>query len=255
MYDVTPTKEQYNEFEKWQFEEGIDFFRLRAANMKSVVMVTPEVQKEFESFLAKMEISYEISINDLEPLLEEERRNMTRNRQSRSSVFPGMVPDFSVYWSSQEMEQYCSFLAQTYPQFIQMETLGLSPAGGRRIYGLRISNNLANFGSKPVIAMESGMHAREWASPPTVLYLIHRLVEVPSSRNELLANIDWLIVPMQNPDGYEWSRSNTRLWRQNRRQVSEVNPTCVGVDLNRNWAYSWRAPTVACGSQTYPVNF
>lgn len=41
-----------------------------------------------------------------------------------------------------------------------------------------------------------------WAGPPTVFYLMHKLIEDPVTRNELLAQIDWLIVPMQNPDGY-----------------------------------------------------
>lgn len=31
------------------------------------------------------------------------------------------------------------------------------------------------------------------------------------------------------------------MWRQNRRQVT---PTCVGVDINRNFGYSWRAATI-----------
>jgi hypothetical protein len=39
------------------------------------------------------------------------------------------------------------------------------------------------------------------ASPPTTLYLMHRLIEDPEAREELLAHIDWLIIPMDNPDG------------------------------------------------------
>jgi murein tripeptide amidase MpaA len=79
---------------------------------------------------------------------------------------------------------------------------------------------------------------------------MHRLVEITQSRNELLANVDWLIVPMTNPDGYEFSRTNNRLWRQNRRQIK---PNCIGVDLNRNFEFSWRTSSSACGSLTYPV--
>lgn len=41
--------------------------------------------------------------------------------------------------------------------------------------------------------------------------------------------------------GYEHSRTVDRMWRQNRRQVT---PTCVGVDINRNFGYSWRAATI-----------
>lgn len=41
------------------------------------------------------------------------------------------------------------------------------------------------------------------------------------------------------------------MWRLNRRQIT---PTCVGVDINRNFGYSWRPATILqpCGSQTYP---
>jgi murein tripeptide amidase MpaA len=45
------------------------------------------------------------------------------------------------------------------------------------------------------------------------------------------------ILPMANPDGYEYSRNNDRHWRKNR----GINPgsTCKGVDLNRNWGFHW----------------
>lgn len=38
---------------------------------------------------------------------------------------------------------------------------------------------------------------------------------------------------MANPDGYEYSRTQNRLWRKNRRD--NRNSGCDGVDLNRNW--------------------
>lgn len=122
-------------------------------------MIAPHLQQEFENFLEKSQIPYVISINDVEILLEEERRNITRNRRGKESVLPGMVPDFARYWSSMEMETYSTYLAATYPQFVQMETMGFSPEN-RRVYALKISNGV--FGQKPIIAMESGMHAREW---------------------------------------------------------------------------------------------
>ena len=41
------------------------------------------------------------------------------------------------------------------------------------------------------------------------------------------------LVPLVNPDGYEFSRNEDRQWRKNRRK----NPgsKCFGVDLNRNF--------------------
>lgn len=40
------------------------------------------------------------------------------------------------------------------------------------------------------------------------------------------------------------------MWRQNRRQIT---PTCIGADLNRNFAITWRAATITqpCGSLTF----
>lgn len=135
-------------------------------------------------------------MDDYEKALEEERANIAENHRNKTG-YNGRA-DFSVYWRYSEMERYATDLSVRFPSLVQLDTLGFSP-GNRRIYGLRISNGV--FGQKPIIAIESGMHAREWATNPTAFYLIHKLVEDPLTRLELLANIDWLIVPMQNPDG------------------------------------------------------
>lgn len=50
------------------------------------------------------------------------------------------------------------------------------------------------------------IHAREWVTTPVTLYAIHRLVEdLRVEDRDLLENIDWIIYPMVNPDGYEFS--------------------------------------------------
>lgn len=139
-------------------------------------MIPPTLIKEFESYLSSNKIPYQILIDDVEVTLEEERQSMAKNRREKSPVVPGMTPDFSVFWSSAQMEEYCTYLAREFPSFVQMETLTWSPHG-RRIYAMKVSSG--TFAQKPIIAMESGMHAREWATPPTVLYLLHRLIENP----------------------------------------------------------------------------
>lgn len=151
--------DQFEEFSRWQYENGVDFWQRPMSGKPLTIMVAPHNQLNFETYLSSANITYQVTLNDVEPLLEEERQNMATNRLIKKTALPGMVPDFSIYWSSTEMENYSTFLSNTYPQFVQMETLIFSP-GGRRIYGLKISNGV--FGQKPIIAMESGMHAREW---------------------------------------------------------------------------------------------
>jgi carboxypeptidase A4 len=57
------------------------------------------------------------------------------------------------------------------------------------------------------------------------------------AKNAWAKNIEFNIVPVLNPDGYEFTHTNNRLWRKNRR-----NPElgeCSGTDLNRNFDFKW----------------
>lgn len=55
------------------------------------------------------------------------------------------------------------------------------------------------------------------------------------SESPELKSIDWYILPVMNPDGYEYTFKYDRLWRKNRRR----NGFCSGVDLNRNYGHKW----------------
>ena len=55
-------------------------------------------------------------------------------------------------------------------------------------------------------------------------------------RNDPITKVDWYIMPLLNPDGYEFSHDHDRLWRKNRRPPPQDSAgDCFGVDLNRNW--------------------
>lgn len=51
------------------------------------------------------------------------------------------------------------------------------------------------------------------------------------------------------PTGFVYTQTNTRLWRKNRQAAS--GSSCVGTDINRNWAVGWN---VAGGSSTNPCD-
>ena len=61
-----------------------------------------------------------------------------------------------------------------------------------------------------------------------------------------LGRFQWHIIPVANPDGYEYSMTKDRMWRKNRR----INPgsECEGVDINRNFpkAYGVSSSTNPC---------
>lgn len=58
---------------------------------------------------------------------------------------------------------------------------------------------------------------REWAGHMSVLYLLHQLVENYSANMELLRNVDWVVVPVVNPDGFVYTHEEVS-WSYFRRK-------------------------------------
>jgi hypothetical protein len=48
---------------------------------------------------------------------------------------------------------------------------------------------------------------------------------------------DFHILPVMNPDGYQYSMTTDNMWRKSRK--SNSGSSCVGTDLNRNYEYKW----------------
>jgi hypothetical protein len=129
-----------------------------------------------------------------------------------------------------------------------------------------------------IILTVTGMHAREWISPATAMYIANDIlssfsqptisgqktagISVTGNSNDasgtqsdlrsrysaLLEDFEFLIIPVVNPDGYDFSHSTelpswlsvfsnvaspqrNRLWRKNRADHNKGK--CYGVDLNR----------------------
>jgi hypothetical protein len=127
--------------------------------MPSTILVAPERVFEFESFLKRTQIPFEVLFDDYEIPLEEERVAIAKNRVEGIKGYSEGRANFQVYWRYPEMEAYIDDMAARFPQFLTKQNLAVSP-GGRNIYAVKISSGV--FGQKPIIAMESGMHAREW---------------------------------------------------------------------------------------------
>jgi carboxypeptidase A2 len=75
---------------------------------------------------------------------------------------------------------------------------------------------------------------REWIAPATALYIIDQLTDPQGNYSKLLNEIDFVIMPVVNPDGYAYTQKE-RLWRKTRSKSS----TCVGTDGNRNFDFHW----------------
>lgn len=102
---------------------------------------------------------------------------------------------------------------------------------GVPIYAVKIHER--GFPNASTVVVEFGIHPREWASPASAMYLIRRLLR---EKGRLSKAVQWFLIPILNPDGYNYSTVVDDMWRKNRRPLSGE---CVGVDLNRNFDVAW----------------
>ena len=75
---------------------------------------------------------------------------------------------------------------------------------GRDLWVVKVSNQL-KASKNPAIFVDAGIHAREWIAPATALYVLNQITENLDVSASLLNGLDWYIVPVLNPDGYEFT--------------------------------------------------
>ena len=82
------------------------------------------------------------------------------------------------------------------------------------------------------------LSAGEWITSATCQYAVNHILSnygVDADITTLLNQLEFVIIPIVNPDGVSYTWTNDRLWRKNRRN----NGGSYGVDLNRNYNEQW----------------
>jgi len=193
--------------------------------------------------LIEHNIDHQLIIENVERVFERERlENLQNKAKSRPKGQLGSG-NFNYFWAFSQINSYLTQLTMHYGDICHTETLGFS-FEGRAMRALKIGRF---DGTRPIVFFEAGVHAREWIAPMAAMYLIEQLVINHHVHTEL-QSVDVIVIPVLNPDGYEYSYNYERLWRKTRSPIA--NSTCIGVDANRNFAHEWRPSTDPC-SQTY----
>jgi carboxypeptidase A1 len=145
---------------------------------------------------------------------------------------------FNSYRTYDRMKIQFRYWAQKYSQYANfIESIGKSHEG-RDIFAIEITNKNITTPKKNIL-YTGGQHAREWISSATVAYITCKMLQDANSDSQVnghLQSFVYRIIPMINPDGYEYTNKYDRLWRKNRRNNGDGS---YGVDLNRNWDYKW----------------
>ncbi|XP_028414410.1 zinc carboxypeptidase-like [Dendronephthya gigantea] len=186
------------------------------------IHVSPNYLPELSNVLQYNNMTYRVLINDLQRLIQKE--------YSPSAVKTTFKNFDAEYHSYPEILGELRNLVYTTNR-AKLVLIGTSYEF-RRIYAIEIFENESN--TRPLIFLNCGLHAREWLSPATCMFLVRQLLS--NNMTSLRANYTWIILPVLNVDGYQYSFTTERFWRKNR---SPGRGGCMGVDLNRNFNHQW----------------
>ncbi|KAL7013192.1 hypothetical protein ACKWTF_015248 [Chironomus riparius] len=207
-------------------------------NMKTELIIHPQMFNEFVEIAEENGIKFEILTEDLGSEFMAERPV----RRTKDDSFA-----FDRYNTYEQILEFMDQIQSEFPENSQIFTIG-NTFEGRPIKGIRITKNIQN----PAIFIESNIHAREWITSATSVWLIDQFLR---SSNETVRSfvdgITWYIIPVLNADGYEYSYNVDRLWRKTRSTLGSI--LCYGADPNRNFGFNWMnggASAVPC-TDTY----
>lgn len=119
---------------------------------------------------------------------------------------------------------------------------GEVPRGPYTIRALRIGKH--RDGSKPGVLIQASDHAREWVPMTITLETAERLVrnyKTNDAIKDIIDNVDVFLIPVNNPDGANYSFYNFASQRKNMTNhcpdatADPGNRNAWGVDLNRNY--------------------
>lgn len=175
-------------------------------------------------------------------------RKESSSTKGQFSVITGTT-FFDSYHHYGENLAFMSELAAQFPSHAEIVVAGYSEQG-REIRGIHIWGS-GEKGSRPAVIFHGTVHAREWIATTTTQYFSWYLLNNYGSglTKAYVDKYDFYIFPIVNPDGFVYTQTIQRLWRKNRATIP--GSTCVGIDINRNWAWKWDIPG---GASTDPCN-
>ena len=220
---------------------GADVWTHRVVPMRPVdLRLSPEQYAEF----LELGLAHVVVAEDLQAVVDAERARIAA-RAARDDV--GWYEE---YRTLDEFRARWRSIVDARPDVAQLETIGRS-IEGRDIPAVVLNGDGRQ--DKPVFVINACQHAREWLSPAATTYVIEHLIANYGSDarvTRLLDELEWVFLPMVNPDGFDYTWTDQRFWRKNKRMIDD---RLFGVDLNRNWSFEWggRGSSASPGSSNY----
>jgi len=204
------------------------------------IRVPAEMKEKFSKiFFEQEKCAKKVQIEDLQKLIDVELLETSKRAIYTNYLNKSQTNDFfNAYRRLSEIETWTKDRVKLHPTLSSIFTIGKSHEGRDQL-GIKITGP-GDASKRPALFFHGAIHAREWVSPTTVLWIINELLEKYKTNpkvKHLVDNIVWYIIPVANPDGYEYTHIRDRMWRKTR--SPNQGSTCVGVDPNRNFEYKW----------------
>ncbi|MFI4882210.1 MAG: M14 family metallopeptidase, partial [Phycisphaerales bacterium JB064] len=204
-----------------------DIWTHRVVPLRPVdLRLSPE---QYERFL-DLGLAHQVIVNDLQAVVDAERARIAARSQRDDVEWYEEYRTLDEYWTRWQA------IVDTNPDVASLSVVGQS-LEGRDMPGIVLNGDGRE--GKPVFVINACQHAREWVSPAATTYMIEQLVSGYGSDariTRLLDEMEWVFLPMVNPDGFDYTWTDERFWRKNKRIVGGL---VRGVDLNRNWSFEW----------------
>uniref|UniRef100_A0A0N5C5Q6 Peptidase_M14 domain-containing protein n=1 Tax=Strongyloides papillosus TaxID=174720 RepID=A0A0N5C5Q6_STREA len=208
------------------------------------ILVSPDIVYIFEEKLIKEGFNdYKIIHKNVQKHLEREKRSLKKGEKTfklKKRSIDNSLSSFNIftYNSVDNINKYMIDMTRQYPHLVQLFNV-TKTYENRDMLGVKIGIPGLY---KPAIFIDAGVHAREWIAPASAIYIINQLLTMSNKDEDIryvLEKFDWYIVPLANPDGYQYSMDQDRMWRKTRSINKTISKWCIGADANRNWGYKW----------------
>lgn len=214
------------------------------------ILVSPEKFIGLTRQLMTEKISYKIQNDNIQKDIDDEKQRLMSKRKRKTET-PGTHIDYDDYNTYSEIINELDAIVARCPteSGVSCETFVFGQSTqGRQLKGIKIFRTDRE---QEDIWIDSTIHAREWLATATILKIISHLVDdysTDSEAQDLVDRYTWHLVPLINPDGYDYTWTSDRLWRKSRNANS--GSACIGVDLNRNFDQKWQN----AGTSTNPCS-
>jgi len=225
---ATPSNQEQLNFLKQEADnDNLDFWTHPSEVGNPVdIRVAHELYDELAQALHSKGVVFTIQIPDLDGM--SSRQNPPSNMRAGGFAY-------TQYNKLNDINAEIDRIVRTRPDVAQKFSVGNSYEK-RPMYAVKLSSGAG----KKTLFMNCGIHAREWITPATCMYMLNQIVTKygsDASINAMLNKLDIVIMPVLNVDGYSFTWNGNRMWRKTRSR--NVGSSCIGTDPNRNWNVKW----------------